>query len=434
MKLRLCTALAVIQASYAFAPARPVSSRSSVSQATTASSRAALHMVDPASFIQDVSSSFTLADDFGGLTDAVAASMAAASSNVADAATADAAMDVADTNSAGWFGFLEGPIKGFLVLLHGVIAGVGLPNAWGISIILLTILIKVLTFPLTKTQLESTNRMQAMQPQIKEIQTKYASNPEVMNQKMAEFYQTNNINPLAGCFPTLLQIPVFIGLYRGVLDLAKDNQLNESFLWLPNLEGPTYGADPTHGSDWILKGWTDGVPSLGWADTTSFLILPVLLVVSQFASMKLMQPDTDDPAIKAQQDNPVLKVLPLMIGWFSLNVPSALCLYWMTNNIVTTASSLFIRNTMKVEPVAASAAAVSTTATSPAQASMFAPPREKPAGFSSSPGGSDEIKPLTVMDAEVVADEEVGAPAVSETTSTSSKKNKRGKKKRKKRG
>ena len=76
-----------------------------------------------------------------------------------------------------------------------------------------------------------------------------------MNQKIAEVYQTEGVNPLAGCIPALIQLPVFIGLYRAVLNLAKENALDEPFLWLPSLEGPTYGADPTAGSDWILKNW-----------------------------------------------------------------------------------------------------------------------------------------------------------------------------------
>ena len=90
---------------------------------------------------------------------------------------------------------------------------------------------------------------------MKELQTKYASNPDVMNQKIAELYQANDVNPLAGCLPSLVQIPVFIGLYRAVLTLAKEDKLDESFFFLPSLEGPTYGADPAHGSDWILHGW-----------------------------------------------------------------------------------------------------------------------------------------------------------------------------------
>lgn len=247
-----------------------------------------------------------------------------------------------------------------------------------------------------------------MQPAIKEIQAKYQSNPEVMNQKIAEFYQTNDINPLAGCLPSLAQIPVFIGLYRGVLDLAKENKLDESFLWLPNLEGPTYGADVQNANAWLLQGWTDGVPSLGWDDTISFLILPVFLVVSQFVSMEIMQPKSDDPA--AQQSNAILKFLPLMIGWFSLNVPAALCIYWVTNNIVTTATSVIIRNSIKTEPVAVSGGAAAATAPTPSE--VFAPSvlGEKPAGFSSSasaaPSMDADVTPITgVVDAEVVGDE-----------------------------
>jgi YidC/Oxa1 family membrane protein insertase len=167
----------------------------------------------------------------------------------------DSATEAAKESDAGWFGFLTGPIKLLLVGIHGLIASFGGSNSWGISIVFLTILIKVLTFPLNKSQLESTNKMQAMQPAVKDIQAKYQSNPEVMNQKIAEFYQVNEINPLAGCIPSLIQIPVFIGLYRAVLDLADENKLTEPFLFLPSLEGPTFGADPASGSDWILKGW-----------------------------------------------------------------------------------------------------------------------------------------------------------------------------------
>jgi YidC/Oxa1 family membrane protein insertase len=232
-----------------------------------------------------------------------------------------------------------------------------------------------------------------LQPAIKDIQLKYQSNPEVMNQKIAEMYQTNNVNPLAGCIPSLVQIPVFIGLYRAVLELAKDNKLDEPFLWLPNLEGPVYGADPTKGSAWLFEGWTNGAPSLGWEDTIAFLILPVFLVISQFISMEIMTPKDSQ-----QQGNFVLKLLPLMIGWFSLNVPAALCLYWVTNNIVTTATSVIIRNSMKMEPVAVVGGGASSTTSSPTRNEIFAPSplREKPAGF------SDGVTRITgdVIDAE----------------------------------
>lgn len=218
-----------------------------------------------------------------------------------------------------------------------------------------------------------------------------------MNQKISEVYQTNEVNPLAGCLPSLVQIPVFIGLYRAVLGLAKENQLDEPFLFLPNLEGPVYGADPTQGSAWLFSNWVDGAPSLGWSDTISFLILPVFLVISQFISMELMTPKDQQ-----QQGNFVLKLLPLMIGWFSLNVPAALCLYWVTNNIVTTATSLIIRNSMpKLEPVSAGGGSA---VASPPEAKVFTPPpiREKPAGFSSPSSSPDGVTPITAIDAEIV--------------------------------
>jgi YidC/Oxa1 family membrane protein insertase len=245
---------------------------------------------------------------------------------------------------------------------------------------------------------------QALQPNIKDIQAKYQSNPEVMNQKIAEIYQANNVNPLAGCIPSLVQIPIFVGLYRAVLDLANEDKLNEPFLWLPSLEGPVYGADPTKGSAWLFEGWSNGAPSLGWEDTIAFLILPIFLVISQYLSMELMTPKEQ----KAQQPA-FLKVLPLMIGWFSLNVPSALCVYWVTNNIITTATSVIIRNNLKMEPVTVGGPS---STPPPKTTDIFAPPpmREKPAGFgspSSPPPPTDGVTPITSSTAAAAIDAEI---------------------------
>lgn len=117
--------------------------------------------------------------------------------------------------------------------------------------------------------------------------------------------------------------------------------------------------------------------------------------------MELMQPKSDDPA--QQQSNVILKVLPVMIGWFALNVPAALSVYWVVNNIVTTATSVFIRSNLKVEPVKASGGTSSAAMEPPA--TIFAPAREKPAGFGTpapSPISSDSVTPLTAIDAEVL--------------------------------
>ncbi|KAL3917158.1 MAG: hypothetical protein SGPRY_006514, partial [Prymnesium sp.] len=202
--------------------------------------------------------------------------------------------------------------------------------------------LKALTFPLNKQQIESTAKMQAIQPMAKKLQEKYSNrDPARLNQELQKLYQDNQahlakVNPLAGCLPALAQIPIFIGLYRALLELAKDNLLTEPFLWIPSLEGPS--RDYTEGIKWLTEGWANGAPALGWHDTLAYLVLPVVLVASQYVSTAFLTPKTDDPA--QQQSQAILKFLPLMIGWFSLNVPSGLGLYWLVNNVVTTATTV----------------------------------------------------------------------------------------------
>lgn len=411
--LTAATLLALqIESSVAFAP-------SSFSKAprALATQRSVIH--DPSIFadahthidaLSSVFSSITLSDAADAVADTISAAPAAA-------------VEVAKDDN-GWFGFLEGPIELILGTIHSTLVGFGMDeNAWGITIIAMTSMIKLATYPLTRSQLASTGKMQALQPTIKEIQAKYASNPEVMNQKIAEIYQTNDVNPLAGCIPSLAQIPIFIGLYRAVLTLAKDNKLNEAFLFLPNLEGPTYGADPAHGSDWITQGWVNGVPSLGWEDTLAFLSIPIILVVSQSISMNLM-------ATKDQEQPAVLKFLPLLIGYFSLNVPAALGIYWVANNFITTALTLQIRSSLpSVSPVVAGSGNSGAAVMDVQSTFTPAPMREKPSGFGATEGAVSDINPITPMDAEVV--EEIKNEAATEAAN----KPKRGKgKKKKKKG
>lgn len=184
---------------------------------------------------------------------------------------------------------------------------------------------------------------------------------------------------------------------------------------------------------------TDAGPPLGWENTIAFLILPVLLVISQFVSMQLMQPKTDDPA--QQQSNAILKFLPLMIGWFSLSVPAALTVYWFANNIITTASSVIIRNSMDFEPVSGGGGGASSAVAEPPQSTIFTPPREKPSGFGAAPTFSpDEVKPLTAMDAEIVTstaddggeDDSESGSGMEQQAASKPQKKKRGKKRRKK--
>jgi len=420
--------------SYASSQIDAFSPSPSFARATTSSSK--LSAIDPSILfpdfltpdnVQSAFSSVLLSDDFVNAVDASAA---------ADAV--DAAGTAAAGSGNGWFGFMAVPIEGLLQLIHTAFVGVGMNgNSWGVSIIVLTVLIKLLTYPLTKTQLESTTKMQMLQPTIKDVQAKYQSNPEIMNQKVSEIYQKNEVNPLAGCVPAIIQLPVFVGLYRAVLNLAKEDKLNEPFLWLPNLEGPTYGADPATANQWITSGWVDGVPSLGWEDTLAFLSIPILLVITQTISQQLMQPKNQTPEQEAQQNNPVIKLLPLLIAWFSVNVPAALGIYWVINNLVTTALTVQIRSSLDSNPPslgAASGGAASSVMDTPVSTFTPAPMRDKPSGFSSSSSEmSDGVTPITTIDAEVVADmKNDDGDKVQVASSSPSKKKRKGKKNKKK--
>ncbi len=172
-------------------------------------------------------------------------------------------------------------------------------DAYGPSIIIFTILVRILLFPLTYQQLYSTQKTQALTPKLNEIRQKYADNKDLQNQMVALLYQETKVNPLAGCLPALFQIPVFLALYRSFLNLASENKLTEPFLWLPNLEGPTYGARST---EWLTGSWGAGfVPPLGWHDTVCFLAVPALLVVAQTISLRILTPPSDDPAVQQTQ-------------------------------------------------------------------------------------------------------------------------------------
>lgn len=243
------------------------------------------------------------------------------------------------------------------------------------------------------------------------------------------------------------QIPLFIGLYRALLLLAKEDKLEQPFLWLPSLEGPV--ADYTEGIGWLTE-WVNGAPKYGWADTAAYLVLPVLLVISQYVSMELLTPKTNDPA--QAQSQAILKFLPLMIGWFSLNVPSGLGLYWLTNNVVTTASTLLIRQMTPAFEIEIPGGGSSAASAAPQNTKGFGgrrfgevietqgeggstvkirPPGAKEPSKAVAAASSFE-PPTAVIEATVVdAGEDAGEGAVGEE---GERKKKEGKKKKKKKG
>ncbi|KAA8495452.1 Inner membrane ALBINO3-like protein 2, chloroplastic [Porphyridium purpureum] len=267
---------------------------------------------------------------------------------LADAAASvspdDAKQVLEEAAKPGLFGQFVNLIELAIGGIHGGLGSVGLgSNTWGFSIIAFTIVVKALTFPLNFKQMSSTIKMQEIQPRLKEIQTKYRDNPQVMNQMIAEMYQKEQINPLAGCLPVLAQLPIWIGLYRAVLNLAEENKLQESFFWLPSLQGPVVSSSEGGLKVWLFP-FVNGAPPVGWHDALCYLVLPVALVLSQVWSQRVLTPPSDDPQM--QQTQKILQFMPLLIGWFSLNVPSALGLYWVANNFLSTGQTILIRKSL----------------------------------------------------------------------------------------
>ena len=249
----------------------------------------------------------------------------------------------------GWLGPITDGLEWTLECIDGLLAPITGTNSYGYSILVLTLLVKFVTFPLTKKQIEGSVNMQALQPKVKELQAMYANDPEKLQMETARLYKEANFNPLAGCLPTFATLPVFIGLYRALSNASVEGLLKDGFYWIPSLGGPATieMRNDGNGFSWLFP-LVDGAPPIGWHDALSYMVLPVLLVISQTISQKIMQPDSaksTDPS--QQQSQAILKFLPFMIGYFSLNVPAGLTLYWFFNNIITTTQTVYLRKTTK---------------------------------------------------------------------------------------
>jgi YidC/Oxa1 family membrane protein insertase len=134
-----------------------------------------------------------------------------------------------------------------------------------------------------------------------------------------------------------------------------DGKLDEPFLWIPSLQGPVTAESDYRGMDWLTQGWVDGVPPLGWETTLAFLVMPVALVLGQSLTMKALQPpvdenQSDEEREQMEKTQGILKFLPLMIGFFSLQVPAGLTIYWFTSNVFTLAQSLAVRKYYEANP------------------------------------------------------------------------------------
>ncbi|HSI82246.1 MAG: membrane protein insertase YidC [Candidatus Methylacidiphilales bacterium] len=204
----------------------------------------------------------------------------------------------------GWTGFIVRPLQMLMRLLHGLVGN------WGIAIILLTCIIKGAFWPLQSVANKSMKQMQALSPKLKELQEKFKDQPEKQNTEMMKLYRDYGVNPVAGCLPLLIQMPVFIGLYfmlQGATELR-----GASFLWAHDLTQP----------DTIYT-----LHLLGMAlDINPF---PILMAATQVLLMR-MTPSTGDP-IQAK----MMQFMPLVLLAFLYYFASALALYWTMNNLIS---------------------------------------------------------------------------------------------------
>ena len=208
-----------------------------------------------------------------------------------------------------FFGSLFEPIEKILAFILGGLYkltesfGFG---SYGLAIIILTVLIKIILYPLTAKQLRSMQAMQRMQPELKKLQEKYKDKPQILQQKMMELYQREGANPLAGCLPLLIQMPILMAMYYALYNFDY-GAVAPSFMWLPSLSEP----DPIY-------------------------ILPLLSAFTTFLQQKISMTEM------TQQAKIMMIMMPLFIGWISLNFPAGLVLYWVTMNVVQIIQQLWV--------------------------------------------------------------------------------------------
>jgi len=256
-----------------------------------------------------------------------------------------------------WQAFI-GVIASALTTFANLIGGMGIPYSWGFAIILFTLVIKLLTMPLTLQQLRASRAMQQLQPEIQKLQKKYKGEKEKMSQAQMELYKEAGVNPLGGCLPMLVQLPIWFALYRALFQLAQQGLLDEGFFWVPSLAGP--------GNEYAGLSWLWPLPpAVGWAVAIAYLILPVLTVVTQVIVQKMTTPTNPDPQQSSM--NQMMLLMPFMFGFFALQVPQGLVLYWVTSNIFSLIQQYFITGwgSLKPAPTAAEASVAPASETPP---------------------------------------------------------------------
>jgi inner membrane protein oxaA len=209
----------------------------------------------------------------------------------------------------GWLTFLAKPIYWLLAFLQGLVGN------WGWAIVLLTVLVKAILYPISAAGYKSMARMRDVAPRMKAIQEKYGNDKQALNQAMMELYRREKINPAGGCFPILLQIPVFLALYWVLLATVE-----------------------LRGASWLL--WVNDL-----ASPDPYLILPLLMVATMIIQMKISPRPTDPTQAK------VMMIMPVVFGVMFFFFASGLVLYWLTNNVLSIWQQWYVNKQIEKEKI-----------------------------------------------------------------------------------
>ena len=224
----------------------------------------------------------------------------------------------------GWFYFLTKPLFYALNYLATFFGN------FGIGIIVLTIFVRIILFPLANKSFKSMNAMKLVTPEIQRLKERYKDDRTKMNQEMFKLYKDKKINPAAGCLPILLQIPIFFALYK-VLFVSIEMRHAPFFGWIKDLSAP----DPT--SLFNLFGL------IPW-DPPTFLMIgiwPLLMGFTMYLQQKINPPPPDPIQAK------IFMILPVVFTFLLATFPSGMVIYWTANNILSIAQQVFILNKQK---------------------------------------------------------------------------------------
>mgnify|MGYP001612327510 FL=1 len=226
--------------------------------------------------------------------------------------------------SYGWFHIISKALLAFLNAVHRVI-----PN-YGISIIILTIIIKAILFPLTRKSQMSMFRMQQLQPLVNQLKEKHKHDKQKLGKEQMLLFKKYGVNPMGGCLPMLLQLPVFFALFR-TLQLSFEMRQASFCFWITDLSRP----------DTLLH-FPFTLPLIG----SALNILPLIMTAASFAQTKLTpKAISADPQAQAQQK--MMSYMPIMFAFILYNMPSGLTVYWTTSTIFSIIESVLLRRSVK---------------------------------------------------------------------------------------